>query len=297
MPWLKLELEADCNCVEAVAQVLEQCGALAITVSDAKDQALYQAGAGGAVYWAHNRISGLFSADVDVGAVARRLQPYTYETPTYRVETLPERDWQSACKERHGPMRFGANLWVRPSWSAPPEDGAVDVLIDPGLAFGSGAHATTRLCLAWLAEHACDGKQVIDYGCGSGILAIAALKLGAMRAWGIDNDPRALQVSAANATLNHVATRYRALTPESLPTGLAADIVLANILADPLAALAPRLIELLKPGGILILSGLLEEQADSVRSCYASRCPLALHVAADGPRGHRWVMLVGRRDR
>ncbi len=225
MPWLKHELEADCNCVEAVTQVLEQCGALTITVSDAKDQALYQAGAGGAVYWAHNRISGLFSADVDT--VARRLQPCAYETSTYRVETLPERDWQSACKERHGPMRFGASLWVRPSWSAPPEDEAVHVLIDPGLAFGSGAHPTTRLCLAWLAEHACDGKQMIDYGCGSGILAIAALK----------------------------------------------------------------------PGGSLILSGLLEEQADSVRSCYASRCPSALHVAADGPRGHRWVMLVGRRDR
>jgi ribosomal protein L11 methyltransferase len=297
MPWLKLELETDCNDVANVVQALEECGALAVTISDARDQALFQDDVDAAALWAHNRVSGLFPAGADMAALVQQLEQSTQTALAYRVEPLAERDWQSACTDSHGPLRFGANLWVCPTWSKPPAPDTVNVFIDPGLAFGSGAHPSTQLCLTWLAEHGCERRQVIDYGCGSGILAIAALKLGAARAWGVDHDLRALQVSDANAAYNGVAERYRALTPASLSHALVADIVFANILAKPLIELAPALINRMKPGAALILSGLLEEQADEVLAHYAKECTLTLHVRDDPVQGRRWAMLAGRRGK
>ncbi|MEE9559835.1 MAG: 50S ribosomal protein L11 methyltransferase [Acidiferrobacterales bacterium] len=297
MPWLKLELETDCNDVANVVQALEECGALAVTISDARDQALFEDDVDATALWAHNRVSGLFPAGADIAALVQQLEQSTQTALAYRVEPLAERDWQSACTDSHGPLHFGANLWVCPTWSKPPAADTVNVFIDPGLAFGSGAHPSTQLCLTWLAEHGCERRQVIDYGCGSGILAIAALKLGAARAWGVDHDLRALQVSEANAAYNGVAERYRALTPASLPHALVADIVFANILAKPLIELAPALINRMKPGAALILSGLLEEQAGQVLAHYAKECTLTLHVRDDPAQGRRWAMLAGRRGK
>ncbi len=214
-----------------------------------------------------------------------------------QLQTLPDRDWQTVWQERFKPMRFGTNLWVCPSWCTPPQGDAINVFIDPGLAFGSGNHPSTQLCLEWLAQYTFEGESVIDYGCGSGILAIAALKLGAQCAWGVDNDPRARQVSQNNAAHNGVAERYEALPPEALPESLATDIVLANILARPLIELAPHLISLLRPGGSLVLAGLLEDQLATVSRQYARKLDLETHFYREGASGHRWTMLVGTKAR
>jgi ribosomal protein L11 methyltransferase len=191
MPWLQLKLEADKNRVERIIQVLDECGALSVTVEDKGQQAQFQEQNDTTVFWMHNRITGLFSANADVAAIMQQIEQHTGASPAYRANTLPDRDWELAWQAEYRPVQISTKLWICPSSSTAPQPAATNVYIDPGLAFGSGTHPTTRLCLAWLAERDIVNYDVIDYGCGSGILAIAALKLGAQRAWGIDNDARA----------------------------------------------------------------------------------------------------------
>ena len=186
-------------------------------------------------------------------------------------------------------MQFGANLWVVPSWLTPPEPDAANVVLDPGMAFGTGTHATTAMCLEWLATHPPRDLEVIDYGCGSGILAIAALKLGAAHALGIDTDPQALTVSYENAERNQVIEQLVLCLPDAAPARSSADVLLANILAGPLVQLASRLTALVRPGGTLILSGLLANQAEEVEAAYAAHFAMERRVR-DG-----WAMLVGRK--
>lgn len=190
------------------------------------------------------------------------------------------------------PMRFGQRLWIVPSWHAAPEPDAVNLLLDPGLAFGTGTHPTTALCLEWLDAQPLDGMQVLDFGCGSGILAIAALLLGAEHAVGTDIDVQALEASRDNAGRNGIdPARFPLYLPEQLPQGQA-DVVVANILAGPLVALAPRIIERVKPGGRLALSGILLEQAEEVRAAYTSQFDLDPTAEKDG-----WVRITGVRRR
>lgn len=190
------------------------------------------------------------------------------------------------------PMRFGQRLWIVPSWHAAPEPDAVNLLLDPGLAFGTGTHPTTALCLEWLDAQPLDGMQVLDFGCGSGILAIAALLLGAEHAVGTDIDVQALEASRDNAGRNGIdPARLPLYLPEQLPQGQA-DVVVANILAGPLVDLAPRIIERVKPGGRLALSGILLEQAEEVRSAYTSQFDLDPTAEKDG-----WVRITGVRRR
>ena len=292
MPWLQLKLEADKNRVEQIIQVLDECGALSVTVEDKGQHAQFQEQSDTAVFWTHNRITGLFPANADVAAIMQQIEQHTGAAPAYSVDTLPDRDWELAWQAEYRPLQISTKLWICPSSSTPPQPAATNVYIDPGLAFGSGTHPTTRLCLEWLAERDIVNNDVIDYGCGSGILAIAALKLGARRAWGIDNDARALQASQENAVHNAVAGCYQSLAPESLPPRLQADIVLANILAQPLMALAPRLTTLVRNGGHLILSGLLESQASAVCACYAQELVIQAQVQREDAQGYRWVMLA-----
>jgi ribosomal protein L11 methyltransferase len=233
----------------------------------------------------------LFAEDADVPAAMRMVTTLLSlpATPAFKTEIIADQDWVRAWMDRWQPMHFGANLWVVPSWLAPPEANAANIILDPGMAFGTGTHATTAMCLEWLATHPPRDLEVIDYGCGSGILALAALKLGAKHALGTDTDPQALTVSRENAERNQVAERLTLCLPQAVPAEASADIVLANILADPLVQLAPRLTALVRPGGWLILSGLLANQADEVEAAYAAHFVLARRIH-DG-----WAMLAGRK--
>ncbi|TDJ66501.1 MAG: 50S ribosomal protein L11 methyltransferase [Proteobacteria bacterium] len=286
MPWLQLKLEADKNRVEQIIQVLDECGALSVTVEDKGQHAQFQEQSDTAVFWTHNRITGLFPANADVAGSMQQLEQHTGAAPAYSADTLSDRDWELAWQAEYRPVQISTKLWICPSSSTPPQPAVTNVYINPGLAFGSGTHPTTCLCLEWLAERDIVNHDVIDYGC-----AIAALKLGAQCAWGIDNDARALLVSPENAVHNGVSGRYRSLTPESLPPRLQADIVLANILAQPLIELAPKLTTLIRSGGNLVLSGLLESQASAVCACYARELVIEAQVQREDA-GYRWVMLA-----
>lgn len=191
--------------------------------------------------------------------------------------------------DRYHPIKVGRGLWICPSWREPVEPDAVNVILDPGLAFGTGTHATTALCLEWLAELDLHGRQVIDYGCGSGILAVAALKLGAARAWATDLDPQALEVARENAARNQVVDRLSVCEPAQLPMGLQGDVVVANILATALVELAPMLIACTRNHGQIALSGIMAHQADDVADAYRDTFELARRNRED------WVLLTGRK--
>ena len=278
--------------MEQIIQVLDECGALSVTVEDKGQHAQSQEQSDTAVFSTHNRITGLFPANADVAAIMQQIEQHAGAVPAYSADMLPDRDWELAWQAEYRPVQISTKLWICPSSSTPPQPAATNVYIDPGLAFGSGTRPTTRLCLEWLAERDIVNNDVIDYGCGSGILAIAALKLGAQRAWGIDNNVRALQVSQENAVHNAVSRHYQSLTPESLPPRLQADIVLANILAQPLIELAPKLTALVRNGGNLVLSGLLESQASAVCARYARELMIEARVQREDAQGYRWVMLA-----
>jgi ribosomal protein L11 methyltransferase len=203
---------------------------------------------------------------------------------------LEERDWVRAWMDNFHPMRFGRRLWICPTHCDPPEPAAVNIRLDPGLAFGTGTHPTTALCLDWLDGADLAGKSVLDYGCGSGILAIAAAKLGAKRVWAVDIDPQALLASDDNASENEVEDRIELFHPAELPTSLRVDVLLANILAGVLVRLAPEFGQRVKPGGRLALSGILEQHADVVQAVFSR------DFAFDPPRRREdWVLLEGTR--
>ena len=295
MPWLKLELQADSDSTAAVSELLEAHGAIAVTIEDAGDHAVFNEPGQPLMCWPRSCVSGLFAPDTDVGGVLEQIRQHMGQMLQGRIETVADQQWETLWRETSRPMGFGDHLWVCPGDVAAPVANALTVWIEPGLAFGTGAHATTALCLEWLAQQVLIGKTVVDYGCGSGILAIAALKLGAQFAWGVDIDARALDVSADNAERNAVAERYRAVDAGSLSGNLRVDIVIANILAQPLIDLAPVLSALVAPGGSLVLSGLLAQQVERVSSCYATDFSLQTHFRDDENARHRWAMLVGAR--
>jgi ribosomal protein L11 methyltransferase len=208
--------------------------------------------------------------------------------PDYRVRSVPDRDWVSRSRDQFGPLRVSERLWIVPTWHSPPEPGAINLILDPGLAFGTGTHATTRLCLQWLERTITGGETILDYGCGSGILAIAALRLGARRAVGVDIDPGAVAVARANAERNGVAGEF---LHDCASLAFSADVVVANILANPLKLLAPVLISRCVRGGRLALSGILAEQASEVEASYRPFIAFAPRVEEEG-----WVCLSGVRQ-
>ena len=219
--------------------------------------------------WSHTRVTGLFDAATDIQVVKQALQGllHTNILPECRLTALEERDWVRAWLDDFQPMRFGRRLWVVPGELTPPDPAAINLRLDPGLAFGTGTHPSTALCLEWLEGQSLTDRTVLDYGCGSGILAIAAALLGAERVWAVDIDPQALIATDCNAATNAVGQHLEIHPPEALPN-LKAEVVLANILAGPLIALAPRLAELTAPGGRLALAGLLTLQMEEVRTAY-----------------------------
>jgi ribosomal protein L11 methyltransferase len=239
--------------------------------------------------WALCRLTALFAADSDVEASVRRAAAALgLATPTFTLETLSEQDWVRRTQAQFGPLQIADRLWVVPSWCEPVDSQAINLELDPGLAFGTGSHPTTRLCLRWLAAHLEPGQSVLDYGCGSGILAIAAAKLGAAAVIGTDVDPQAIEASRANAERNGVSARFA--LPDALAPGKV-DVVVANILANPLRLLAPVLAARVRDGGAIVLSGILEDQVAVVSGAYRRWFKLGAWGTDDG-----WVALTGRRD-
>ena len=270
MAWIQVILQIPGNQAEQYEDALQAAGASAVTLMDNADQPLLEPPPGATPVWDDSRVIGLFdaSADSDLILAALKNSLGSKTLPPNRIEALEDKDWEREWMTHYRPMQFGNRLWVCPSWCEPPAPDAVNLLLDPGLAFGTGTHPTTHLCLAWLDAQDLTDALLIDYGCGSGILGVAGALLGCREVIGVDNDPQALTATRDNASRNQVASRINVFSPESFePTE--ADFVVANILAGPLISLAPRIATLVKPGGGLALSGILAEQADSVKAAYA----------------------------
>jgi ribosomal protein L11 methyltransferase len=269
MPWLQLIVKSSEHQAERLSELLSEAGAASVTLRDAADQPLYEPPPGETPLWENIEIIALFAADQQIEPVIEHLHQALAPAPlpVWKLEPLEDKDWQNEWIKHFKPMQFGRRLWICPSWTAPPDPTAANIMLDPGLAFGTGTHPTTALCLQWLDENISGGETVIDYGCGSGILALAALKLGANHVWAVDNDPQALLASGNNAKNNQLDTRLTLCTPDTLPA-MAADILLANILAKPLLQLAPIFVTLLKPGGHVVLSGLLGNQVEMIKQRY-----------------------------
>ncbi len=292
MTWLQVTLGTTRDEAQRLGDALEEAGAVAVSLEGADAEPLFESDwHDSAPVWRNTRVAALFEADADVAGAMAMVATLLgrAEPPPYTTETVADQDWARVWMERWQPMRFGANLWIVPSWLPAPDPQAVNITLDPGMAFGTGTHATTAMCLEWLAAHPPCGLAVIDYGCGSGILAIAALKLGARHALGTDTDPQALVTSRENAERNAVAGDLDLVLPDAVPAAATAEVVLANILAGPLVALAPRLTQLVRPGGTLVLSGLLATQADEVEAAYAG------HFTFERRLREEWAMLTGRR--
>ncbi|MEZ5543236.1 MAG: 50S ribosomal protein L11 methyltransferase [Pseudomonadota bacterium] len=288
MNWLLFSIDVPRELAEAVTAALESAGALSVSLQDAAHELLVEPLPGAQPIWRNPRVVALFSAAADAAAVEAALRAVLGEPlPPLAVSVLEDRDWSNTWRDTFRPMRFGARLWVCPSGAACPDAGAAVITLDPGVAFGTGTHATTALCLEWLDHHPPVARRVIDYGCGSGILALAAARLGAAQVLATDIDPAALAVTRANAAANGIVSGIDVCLPDDLDR-TPADLVLANILANPLVELAPVLSALLRPGGTLLLTGILATQAEAVSAAYAP------WIVFDAPQQREeWVLLTG----
>ncbi|MGS3142026.1 50S ribosomal protein L11 methyltransferase [Aeromonas sanarellii] len=268
MPWIQIRINATAKTADKVSNMLLGRGAQAVTFMDAKDVPVYEPMPGETPLWGETEVMGLFDAETDPAPTIAFFQQIFGEDVGYKVEQLEDKDWVREWMDHFHPMQFGERLWICPSWRDVPNPDAVNVMLDPGLAFGTGTHPTTALCLQWLDGLDLAGKTVVDFGCGSGILGIAALKLGAARVIGIDIDPQAIQASRDNAERNGVADQIELYLPADQPQGVEADVVVANILAGPLRELAPLIAGHGKPGSLMALSGVLESQAQELELIY-----------------------------
>ena len=270
MAWIQIRLNSTDRKAEQISDYLEEIGAVSVTFMDSQDTPIFEPLPGETRLWGNTDVVALFDAETDMAQILRllRQEKHLDENTAYKIEQIEDKDWEREWMDNFHPMRFGKRLWICPSWREVPEPDAVNVMLDPGLAFGTGTHPTTALCLEWLDSLDLRGKTVIDFGCGSGILAIAALKLGAQSAVGIDIDPQAILASRNNAEQNGVADRLQLFLSDEKPSELKADVVVANILAGPLKELYPLISQLVKPHGVLGLSGILTTQAKSVCETY-----------------------------
>ncbi len=261
---------------EELGDALIENGAVSVTFQDTHDNPVFEPLPGETRLWGDTDVIGLFDAETDMQDVIAGLEhhPLLGNGFHHKIEQIEDKDWEREWMENFHPMRFGQRLWICPSWRDVPDPDAVNVMLDPGLAFGTGTHPTTSMCLSWLDGLDLAGKTVIDFGCGSGILAISALKLGAAQAIGIDIDPQAIQASRDNAERNGVSERLSLYLPHEQPENLSADVVVANILAGPLRELAPLISVLPVSGGHLGLSGVLSSQAEGVCEAYADKFTL-----------------------
>jgi len=294
--YIVLRFDAPAGDADAWSDALLDAGALSVDVSDPLagtpgESPLYgEPGFPAAGSWSMSRVEALFPSDADWrSALGEASRATARPIPEYSTSPVPERDWVRATQAQFGPIEITPHFWIVPTWSEVPDGVALALRLDPGLAFGTGSHPTTRLCLEWLHAHVAGGESVLDYGCGSGILALAAARLGAGRVCGVDVDCQALRASEDNALANDVAAEF--CTPDLLATG-SFGIVVANILANPLILLAPAIRARVDTGGRLALSGVLADQWQSVAAAYAPWFTLAPWRGCDG-----WVLLAGERSR
>ncbi|MCS3425129.1 ribosomal protein L11 methyltransferase [Rahnella sp. BIGb0603] len=276
MPWIQLKINTTGENAETLSDALIESGAVSVTFQDTHDNPVFEPLPGETLLWGDTDAIGLYDAETDMEEVVAMLEnePLLGKGFVHKIEQLEDKDWEREWMDNFHPMRFGERLWICPSWRDVPDPDAVNVMLDPGLAFGTGSHPTTAMCLQWLDSLDLTDKTVIDFGCGSGILAIAALKLGAKHVVGIDIDPQAIQASRDNAERNGVSERLSLYLPKDQPENLSADVVVANILAGPLRELAPLISVLPVAGGHLGLSGILASQAPSVADAYRDRFEL-----------------------
>ena len=291
MAWLQLRINTSSEHAESIGDMLTANGSQAVTYVVAKDTPMYEPKPGEVLLWPDTQVVGLFEADADMKGILQRLGKAKVLGPDfkYKLEPLEDKDWEREWMDNFHPMQFGERLWICPSWRDVPDPNAVNVMLDPGLAFGTGTHPTTALCLRWLDGIDMTDKTVVDFGCGSGILALAALKLGAKRVIGIDIDPQALQATKENARRNGVEDRLDVYLPEDQPE-LEADVVMANILSGPLLELQSVITNYCKSGGLLVLSGILAEQVTRIEEAYAQDITLE-PSAIDG----EWARVSGKK--
>jgi len=291
MPWLQLKFDSSPEQVDHASDLLTELGAAAVTFEDGADQPLFEPDPGETRLWNNTRIIGLFDANVDMPGIIEQLKQSLGEQAPQQVQVNPleDKDWVRAWMDTFKPIRFGQNLWICPSWHTPDNPNATNVMLDPGLAFGTGTHPTTALCMEWLDANPPVDLDVIDFGCGSGILAIAAALLGARHVEAVDHDPQAVLATNDNAEKNSVSDKINALLPRQFDDK-PADLILANILANPLLELAPRFAELLKPGDQIVLSGILAEQSEQILQRYEEWFELQPPTQQDD-----WVRIDGVR--
>lgn len=291
MPWIQLKINTLAEHAQQVGDMLSANGAQAVTFVDAKDTPIYEPKIGEVIVWPDTQVVGLYDAEFDMQRVVNQLEKSKVlgKNFDHKLDQLEDKDWEREWMDNFHPVQFGEKLWICPSWRDVPDPTAVNVMLDPGLAFGTGTHPTTSLCLKWLDKVHMENKTVVDFGCGSGILGIAALKLGAAHMHGIDIDPQALLASKDNAGRNDVEHKISVYLPNDQPT-LQADFVLANILAAPLRELRPVITEYCKPGGKLVLSGILATQAEEINALYAEDFAME-PIAIEG----EWARVSGQR--
>jgi len=294
MAWLQLRCDTDAASAEALTDALMEAGALSAGIEDAdagtpaETPQFGEPGMDIAAAWNHSRIAALFEAEADAGVVlAACCAEMGLPTPAFTLETVEEQNWVQLTQSQFDPIRVSDKLWIVPSWHETPAPDAINLILDPGMAFGTGSHPTTRLCLEWLERYVTADCSLLDYGCGSGILAIAAARLGANPVTGVDIDPQAVDAAKANAERNGVSAHF---ADSREPIDGQFDILIANILANPLKALAPALAAHVRPGGWLALSGILVEQEEELMAIYS---PWFAMAVADRREG--WVCLEGRR--
>lgn len=289
MPWIQLKINASEENAEQIGDLLSGNGAQAVTFLDAKDNPLYEPKLGELTLWPDTTVVGLFDAETDMQQVISRISKAKVlgENFIHKLDQLEDKDWEREWMDNFKPMSFGKRLWICPSWCDIPDENAINIMLDPGLAFGTGTHPTTSLCLEWLDGQDLSGKTVVDFGCGSGILGIAALLLGADKVIAIDIDPQALIATKDNASRNGVADRVDVYLPSEQPK-LEADLVIANILAAPLRELQDIISAFAKPRGHLILSGILDTQAEELNTLYSR------DFSMEAPQiMEQWSRLVG----
>ncbi len=294
MAWRSLVVAIDAAAAEPLSEALLARGAAAASIEDAAagtsaERPVFDEPGATRALWARARLRVLVPADLDPAALLQSAAADAgLPAPSdFAVEPVADEDWVRQAQSQFAPIRISGRLWIVPSWHAAPDPEAIHLVLDPGRAFGTGSHPTTRACLRWLEQRVFPGARVLDYGCGSGILAVAAAKLGAGEAVGVDIDPEALAAARDNAALNRASARF---LDAHAPLDFSADLVVANILANPLAVLAPLLARHCRPGGRIALAGILEAQASRVAGAYAPWFDIAAFDRDEG-----WIALEGPR--
>ena len=293
MAWWQISVQCTDDELEETEDVLLSLGAVCITMSDARDSPIYEALPGESPVWPHTTMTGMFESNQQMEILYHNLLKLLpdHQSATARKSVLEDQDWERVHLQQFNPIRCAHNLWIVPSWLQPPDPEAINIRLDPGMAFGTGSHPTTALCLAWMAHENFNNQSVIDYGCGSGILSIAACKLGAKRVFGVDIDPQAVDASLENA-------RRNGINPDRLQVSLVSDLnvdkvdlLIANILSGPLVELASKFADMIKPGGKILLSGILKAQVNDIKYAYQS----CFNLEPESIR-EDWAMISGTRQ-